>query len=209
MFMFDVHDPITGKRASESEATIADLKRRLRANDVHMLKFCGFDHRTHVLDWSDPASNTVALWTTTSYGSERREKWTFSKFENYLEGGLIGVRGGELHQKWIESSKPKPLDPEAAAWLAEHVPMPFAHMPAQSAVSWELHATADAGDRTIHIWRSTLDDGNELLRPTIGQVPKGRIGWRNLDELIEECGYDALDFKFELKPVVQGSSIAP
>ncbi|MBY3151397.1 hypothetical protein HFO56_03215 [Rhizobium laguerreae] len=214
MFYFDTKDRHTGQLLTESAETIADIKRRLRSNDVRHMLFCGNDRRTHMLDQSFPDEKLVTLWTTTTTGNERRERWSFAKFESYLDGGLIGLSYGDLHNRWIEEAKPKPLSPEMVAfcqartppWLTDLMegrrpinPPDWLQPPPEKSKSvdaqspdWKLHAQAD-GDFTVQIWRVVCDDGSELFQSSKdGNPPEDGWGFKKLDKLLglyPECEF--------------------
>jgi hypothetical protein len=119
--MFQRGDRDSGETLRERPDVIAEIMLRVRTDDVSGMMLADVDGRTHRLDRVRLGTDDITLWTTLN-GVERRDRWKIEKLERYMEGGFVGIWGGELHNKWIADATPSPLDEATATFLRDNMP---------------------------------------------------------------------------------------
>lgn len=108
--MFETECRETGEKLTNSPEVIEDLRLRLHSKlDAPKINFISDDKRRHEVIFSVDGENKVSLRIFSAVGNVRNERWQLDKVMSYLEAGFLAEHGKDLHKRWIENSKPKPM----------------------------------------------------------------------------------------------------
>ncbi len=107
---FDTADRETGERLTNTPAAVEDLKRRLLSRlEASKISLISNDQRWHYIKSCVGPDQKVSLTVTSKAGSEYTYRWPIDKLMGQIEAGFLAEYGGDLHSRWIENSKPRPL----------------------------------------------------------------------------------------------------
>lgn len=113
MFRFETESRETGERLTNSPEEIEKLRLRLHSRlNAKDINFISDDKRRHEVISSVDNEKKVSLRIFSAVGNARNERWDLEKVLRYLESGFLAEWGGDLHNLWIDNSKPKPMTAE-------------------------------------------------------------------------------------------------
>ena len=214
MFMFETEDRDTGKKMEDAPENIDAVKARLRSDNSVGMEFITADKRTILVAVPLKDDGKISLRIRTIIGRERLERWPLSKLELQLESGFLTEKWGELHDRWIENSKPRPLSPEAKEFLEKHpitinsIVSAIAKIYPETAAQlglvpkpvpvdepeWQVYSYAATEPPSV-VWRR--GEGEDCLFDfTKGtERPKGMTGTPDLDRLLADNGMTDLEME--------------
>lgn len=118
MFSFETECRDTGERLTNSSEDIESLRLRLHSkHDAAKISFISDDKRRHEVISCVDSEHKVSLRISSAVGNVRNERWHLEKVIRYLEAGFLAEWGKDLHNRWIENSKPVPMTEEQIAQL--------------------------------------------------------------------------------------------